>query len=123
MPKDMYQSKKLLSGLDMDYEKIDVCVNNYMLFWKETANEKCTVCGERRFVKVENDDGLTVTTEVARKQLCCMPLIPQLKRLFISKNTTRHMRWHKEGIRECWGPSASEGPQKHDLTMFLEYNA
>jgi hypothetical protein len=22
----------------------------------------------------------------------------------------------------CWGPSASEGPQKYDLTMFLEYN-
>jgi hypothetical protein len=22
----------------------------------------------------------------------------------------------------CWGPSASEGPQKHDLTMSLEYN-
>jgi hypothetical protein len=22
----------------------------------------------------------------------------------------------------CWGPSASEGPQKRDLTMFLEYN-
>jgi hypothetical protein len=22
----------------------------------------------------------------------------------------------------CWGPSASEGPQKHDLTTFLEYN-
>ena len=27
---------------------------------------------------------------------------------------------HEEG--RCWGPSASEGPQKHDLTMFLEYN-
>jgi hypothetical protein len=22
----------------------------------------------------------------------------------------------------CWGPSAFEGPQKHNLTMFLEYN-
>jgi hypothetical protein len=22
----------------------------------------------------------------------------------------------------CWGPSASEGLQKHDLTMSLEYN-
>jgi hypothetical protein len=22
----------------------------------------------------------------------------------------------------CWGPSASEGPQKRDLTMFLKYN-
>jgi hypothetical protein len=70
MPKDMYQSKKLLSGLGMDYEKIDVCDNNCMLFWKETASEKkCIVCGGRRFVEVENDDGLTVTTEVARKQL------------------------------------------------------
>jgi hypothetical protein len=30
----------------------------------------------------------------------------------------------KDGPRQarCWGPSASEGPQKHDLTMFLEYN-
>jgi hypothetical protein len=26
------------------------------------------------------------------------------------------------GLAVCWGPSASEGPQKHDLTMFLEYN-
>jgi hypothetical protein len=22
----------------------------------------------------------------------------------------------------CWGPSSSEGPQKHDLTMFPECN-
>jgi hypothetical protein len=22
----------------------------------------------------------------------------------------------------CWGPSASEGPQKQDLTVFLQYN-
>jgi hypothetical protein len=25
MPKEMYQSKKLLKGLGMEYEKIDVC--------------------------------------------------------------------------------------------------
>jgi hypothetical protein len=25
MPKDMYQSKKLLEGLGMEYEKINVC--------------------------------------------------------------------------------------------------
>jgi hypothetical protein len=23
---------------------------------------------------------------------------------------------------DCWGPSSSEGPQKHDLTMFPECN-
>jgi hypothetical protein len=26
----------------------------------------------------------------------------------------------QESSGRCWGPSASEGPQKHDLTMFLE---
>jgi hypothetical protein len=67
MPKDMYQSKKLLSGIDMHYEKIDVCKNNYMLFWKETVNETCTVCGETRFIEVINDDGVTITIEVACK--------------------------------------------------------
>jgi hypothetical protein len=25
------------------------------------------------------------------------------------------------GEGACWGPSASEGPQKHDLTMFSKY--
>jgi hypothetical protein len=24
----------------------------------------------------------------------------------------------KHKVESCWGPSASEGPQKHDLTMF-----
>jgi hypothetical protein len=40
LPRDMYQSKKLLSGLVVDYEKIDVCQNNCMLFWKEHINER-----------------------------------------------------------------------------------
>jgi hypothetical protein len=32
IPKDLYQSKKIVTGLDMNYEKIDVCERNYMLF-------------------------------------------------------------------------------------------
>jgi hypothetical protein len=40
VPKDMYQFKKLMSALGLKYEKIDVCPNNYMLFWKEHANKK-----------------------------------------------------------------------------------
>jgi hypothetical protein len=32
-------------------------------------------------------------------------------------------RWlHLRHLGRCWGPSSSEGPQKHDLTMLLEYN-
>jgi hypothetical protein len=32
LPRDMYQSKKLLSSIGMDYEKIDVCQENCMFF-------------------------------------------------------------------------------------------
>jgi hypothetical protein len=51
--KDMYPSKKLMSALVLKYEKIDVCSDNCMLFWKEHANEKkCLECGQSRFVEV-----------------------------------------------------------------------
>jgi hypothetical protein len=32
MLKDLYLSKKIVFGLAMNYEDIDVCKNNYMLF-------------------------------------------------------------------------------------------
>jgi hypothetical protein len=68
LPKDMYHSKKLVKGLDMDYEKINVCRNSCILFWKENKEEnKCLKCGKPRYVEVINDDGETVTTKVTHK--------------------------------------------------------
>jgi hypothetical protein len=90
-----------LSALGLEYEKIDVCKDNCMLFYKEHKNEtKCLKCGKLRFVKVVNEDGEKVTTNVAHKQLHYMPLTPQMKCVFLSKKIARHMRWHKEGVRE-----------------------
>jgi hypothetical protein len=101
MPKDIYQSKKILSALGMEYEKIDVCKDNCMIFYKQHKNEmKCLKCGKPRFIEVVNEDGEKVMTKTAHKQLCYMPLTPRMKWLFISKKTARHMRWHKEGVRE-----------------------
>jgi hypothetical protein len=100
MLKDMYQSKKLLSALGMEYKKIDVCKYNYMIFYKEHKNEtKCLKCDKLRFIEVINEDGEKVTTKAAHKQLRYMPLT-RMKWLFISKNTARHMMWHKEGVCE-----------------------
>jgi hypothetical protein len=73
----MYHSKKLVKGLGMDYEKIDVCRNSYMHFWKEHKEEnKCLKCGTPRYVEVINDDGETVTMEVAPNQLHYMLITP-----------------------------------------------
>jgi hypothetical protein len=83
MPKDAYSCRKLVSGLCMDYQKIDVCPDNCMLFWKDHENDsKCLKCRESRYVEVKNDDGEKVTITIAQKQLRYMPLAPRVKRLF-----------------------------------------
>jgi ribosomal protein L25 (general stress protein Ctc) len=51
-----------------------------------------------RSLEVVNDDGDTVTTEVARKQLYFMPLTPKLKHLDFSKKTTKHKKQRKESM-------------------------
>jgi hypothetical protein len=85
----------------MEYKKIDACKDNYILFYKEHMDEtKCLKCGKSRFVEVVNEDFEKVTTKVIHKQLRYMPLIPRMKRLFLSKKTAKHMRWHKEVVRE-----------------------
>jgi hypothetical protein len=106
----VYQCRKLLSVLGMDFQKIDVYPNNCMLFWKDHENDsKCLKCDKSRYVDVKNDDGEIVTSTIAHRQLRYMPLVPRVKRLFLSRNTTRHMRWHKE----CeWGTlMCSGGPR------------
>jgi hypothetical protein len=101
LSKDMYHSKKRVKGLGMDYEKIDIYRNSCMLFWKEHKEEnKCLKCGIPRYAEVINDDGETVTTDVTHNQLRYMPITHRLKRMFLSKRTTIHMRWHKNGERE-----------------------
>jgi hypothetical protein len=48
-----------------------------MLFWKEHKEEnKYLKCGKSRYVEVINDDGETVTIEVAHKKLRYMPIAP-----------------------------------------------
>jgi hypothetical protein len=85
----------------MEYEKIDACEDNCMLFYKEHKDEtKCLKCSKLRFVEIVNEHGEKVMMKVAHKQLCYKPLTSRMKQLFLSKKTARHMRWHKEGVRE-----------------------
>jgi hypothetical protein len=85
----------------MEYEKIDVYKDNYMIFYKEHKNEtKCLKCGKPRFVEVVNKDGEKVMTKTAHNQLWYMPLMPRMKQLFISKKIVRHIMWYKEGVHE-----------------------
>jgi hypothetical protein len=101
MLKDLYQSKKIIVGLGMNYEKADVCERNCKLFWNEHKDDtKCMHCSRSKYMKVINEDGASVTTNVVVKQLCYMPITLRLKQLYISEEIAKHMRWHKEGKRD-----------------------
>jgi hypothetical protein len=68
MMKDLYQSKKIVARLGMNYEKIDVCERNCMLFWKEHKDDtECMHCSWSIYVKVVYKDAASVTIKVAVK--------------------------------------------------------
>jgi hypothetical protein len=121
MPKDLYLSKKIVAGFGMNYVEIDVCKKNCMLFCKEHKDDtKCMHCGRSRYVKVVNKDGASITTKVAVKQLRYMPITPRLKRLYLSEEIVKQMRWHKEEKCDSEDPDIMLHPTDSDAWKALE---
>jgi hypothetical protein len=48
-------------------------------------------------MKVVNEDGASITTKVAVKQLHYMTVTLRLKHLYLSGEIAKQMKWHKEG--------------------------
>ncbi|XP_019229639.1 PREDICTED: uncharacterized protein LOC109210641 [Nicotiana attenuata] len=117
LPPSFYETKKIVEGLGLKYEKIHACPNDCMLFRKEFANKnvnKCNVCGASRW---KND-----ARKIPAKVLRYFPLKPRLQRLFMSSETSKAMRWHheehnKNGVlrhpadSEAWKKFDSKYPQ------------
>jgi hypothetical protein len=99
MSKDLHQSKKIVSGLRMNYEKIDACENKCMLFWKEHKDDNEYMhCGRSRYVKVINEDGASVPTKMVVKQLHYIPISTRLKRLFLRKGICHTQFSHQNQV-------------------------
>ncbi|EEE51138.1 hypothetical protein OsJ_31890 [Oryza sativa Japonica Group] len=100
LPANLYEAKKVLSALNMPYEKIDACPKNCMLFRKEnTQKTHCDNCGESRYVEVEDSNGHKKQLTVAKKVLRYLPFIPRIQRLYMSESQAKQMTWHKNGHR------------------------
>lgn len=84
----------------MPYEKIHVCPNNCMLYYKDNKHkEKCDFCDTPRYVDGSN--------KVPRKVLRYMPITDRLQRLYAHEATAKMMRWHKES------PPSMSGRMEH----------
>ncbi|XP_057999133.1 uncharacterized protein LOC110673361 [Hevea brasiliensis] len=100
LPDSYYDAKKVIQDLSLSNKKIDACVNNCMLYWKEDDGlDFCKMCGYSRWNtdKYNWEDKLrTNGKRILIKILCYFPLKPRLQRLFMSTKTTSLMRWHKD---------------------------
>ncbi|XP_021739868.1 uncharacterized protein LOC110706279 [Chenopodium quinoa] len=99
LPNSFKQMKNIIKKLCLDYKKINVCPNDCVLFWKDkTRLDKCPTCDALRWKT--SDDGTIIELangkKVPIKVLRHFPLIPRLKRLFMSSKTSHLMRWHAE---------------------------
>lgn len=101
IPDSFYETKKLIRALGCDYKKIDACLNDCMLFWKQDENlDSCKVCNEPRW-KPSRDSSLGKRIKkVPKKVLRHFPLIPRLQKLYALENTAKNMRWHAEERRD-----------------------
>jgi hypothetical protein len=78
-------------------------------------------CSMSRYMKVINEDGVSVTTKVAVKQLRYILITPRLKRLFLFEETMKQMRCHKEGKRDSEDSNIMSHPVDGEAWQALEH--
>jgi hypothetical protein len=76
--------------------------------------------GRSRYVKVVNKDGASVTTKVAVQHLCYMSITPRLKWLYLSEETAKPMKWHKEWKRDIEDPDIMPHPADTEAWEVLD---
>ena len=89
-----------MKALSMDYEKIHVCPKNCLLFRHEYADDNyCRKCGSSRYIEVVDKHGQKRQLKIPVKVLRYLDFIKRLQRLFITEESAKMMKWHKEGKR------------------------
>ncbi|XP_024195993.1 uncharacterized protein LOC112199170 [Rosa chinensis] len=94
LPQTLYEAKKTLSNLGLQYEKIHACPNDCILFRKEFSDATiCPKCGLSRW-KLKKDKSVKVGQPA--KVLWYFPIIPRFKRLYKSASVAEMLTWHKD---------------------------
>jgi hypothetical protein len=109
----------------MPYVKIDACVNNCMIYYKQDEHkDRCDFCNESRYVVTKPAGQGRKRKPIPCKVLCYLPIIPRLQRMFMEAKTAIHMCWHKARTRA--NPNVMVHPSdgdvwKHFSTKFIDF--
>jgi hypothetical protein len=101
VPDSFNKTRRMIKNLGLDYNKIDACPNDCMLYWKNHKNDtSCHVCGASRWIESTTESSQPGENKkeykVSAKILRHFPLIPRLQRLFMCSKTASSLTWHDE---------------------------
>jgi len=99
LPSNFSEVKKIVGKLGLTAEKIDCCPNGCMLHYKNDLGLRdCKFYHHPRYKtkKSKKSKG----KEVPYVRMHYLPIIPPLQRLFASRSSAEHMRWHNENVRQ-----------------------
>ena len=92
---EKFRLKNMLDNFGLDHQKIDACVNNCILYYKDKIDEvECPYCYEPRY-KTTSNSSKQKNRHIPRKVLHYFPLGPCLQHLYMSSHMAKHMRWHQ----------------------------
>lgn len=121
IPESINECKNLLRDLGLGYEVIHACPNDCVLFWKENAHlEKCPnpKCQSSRY-KVNDSKGRKIPQKILRY----FPLTPRLKRLYMTSEIAKDMRWHSDNvwIMKIWSIQLTPRSGRYLITEILSF--
>jgi hypothetical protein len=100
LPKNTYESQRLLRAPKMSYEAIQACPNGCVLFRGDHDEAThCLKCKASRFVEVEGSDGTKRQSKIPEMVVRHLPFTHRLQRLYMIEETAKQMTWHKNGKR------------------------
>ena len=93
------QTKKVVKDRGNNVVQIDCFRKDCMLFYKEDANlDACKFCGYSRWKRQRSQ--WKNQNPLPYSRMHYLPLKPRLQRLYASRSSAEHMRWHYEHRRE-----------------------
>ncbi|KAL6345336.1 hypothetical protein AAG906_015819 [Vitis piasezkii] len=95
LPLSMYEAKKTLNTLGMEYEKIHACPNDCILYRNELKDaSSCPTCGTSRWKT--DKTGTKKRKGVPAKVMWYFPPVPRFRRMFQSLKIAKELIWHAE---------------------------
>jgi hypothetical protein len=91
LPKNTYESVKLICALKMPYESIHACPNGCVLFRGEElkAAMHCPKCKASRYVEVDGSDGKKEQSKILEMVVQYLPLTLRLQRMLMTEESTK----------------------------------